>query len=300
MVFESNKNISYNKVLHRRFLRAHFLTLVTLVVINLSASSQTTKHDLLELSEIYNSEEELYRKYEELEKGSTSNVVNRQQLKLQSSPNSRMANALTIPEELNTIIFSPNKEYFIAYEEQESATPFIFFYKADGKLLKKVEVNIYPNVKYSQNGEYVEVFNTFGREFMVYTKDGDLLQNGDYIELIKDNQEILYNLFVSNDGKNVLMSTSSKVHFFSINKQKLWDHPSSAILECQFTEEAEIVSLKVANQTRDKKNPFSLSILSKSNGQLLDSLSKASTVSFIKSKVIVGKNSKFYEYKIKC
>ena len=282
-----------------RYLYRCFLLAALLAISIPKTFSQPSNHKLLKQTEVYNSKEELLSRYDRIDIGNNQKVASRESLKLQHNPSARQSDVSAIPKELNAIVVSPDGKHFVAYEEQEGTTPFIFFYNINGELLNKAEVNIYPNVKYSQHGKYVEVFNAFGKEFMVYTREGKLVQDGDYIDLIQDNQEVLYNLFVSDDGKNMLFSTSSKVHLFSFGKQKKWDRPSSAILDCRFVEGGNTVSLKTSSQVRDKINPFDLEILSEANGQLLDSINKVSAIDFIESKVIVGKNSKFYEYEIK-
>ena len=278
---------SFYAHLHKRFF---FACLLFIPISN--AFSQGSQHRLLKLLEVHDSRKELYDRYDSLTKDVTNHVVDRNKLLAEVNPR----NNLELPQELNAIIISPNKSYFVAYEEQEQPSPFIFFYNIHGELLNTVATDIYPNIKYSKNSEYVEIFNAFGREFMIYTKEGRLIQKGNYIDLIQDNQEVLYNIFVSNDGENLLLSTSSRIHFFSMDKRKIWEHPSTSILDCQFVEGQRVVSLKSSSQVRDKDSPFNFEILSTSDGQLLDSISKVAEVTFLKNVVIIKKNSEFYEY----
>jgi len=265
------------------------------VLIFQDSFSQSTGHKNLKLVETFDSKESLYEKYDSLE--DESRIINPNNTSTSARFSTSGVNFQQLPEKINTVILSPNNKYYVAYEEKENETSHIYFFSSAGKLLNTVEVNIYPNIKYSQNSEYVEVFNRFGRQYMIYTNEGILIQEGDYIDLTQDNQAILHNIFISNDGSSLLISISNKAYLFSSNKIKQWERSSSPIIDCQFLDE-NIINLKLISRQREKANPFNLEVLSKPSGQTLDSINQVSDVIFINSKVIVGKNSRFYEYEI--
>jgi hypothetical protein len=73
-----------------------------------------------------------------------------------------------VPPNLNSVIFSPLGDYFVAFEETEVQSDYLHFYDPSGVLLAKHRINVYPVVRYSSNGEYVTVYDSFGREVFVF------------------------------------------------------------------------------------------------------------------------------------
>ena len=110
----------------------------------------------------------------------------------------------------NVKIQSSNGEYSVAFYEGEEPSQFLYFLQAD-KLLNKQEINIYAVANYSDNGEYIIFRDRFGQKIIVFTKFGEKIYSGDYIN-ITNNQNLIINAFVSNDAKNILLNVGNEIY----------------------------------------------------------------------------------------
>jgi len=205
-------------------------------------------------------------------------------------------NKSSIPPNLNSLILSPQGDYFVAFEEAENATDYLYFFRSDGVLLSKHLINIYPNVKYSTNGEYVIVFNNYGKNILLFDKNGNLSFTGDYTDLIKDRSKILYNVFFSENGNDLLINAGNDAHLVT-TKDRVIKFKTSVgrVIDGDFRSDKEIV-LKTASE---RIGLIDLKILSKSNGLILDTMDQAKRIELTINGVVVFKNSSIVEYEFK-
>ncbi len=126
-------------------------------------------------------------------------------------------------KDINSVYPSPNFEYFVAFRDRETATPFVYIISKTGKLIKRLEVNVYPYVNHSSNSEYVSILNMVGSSFWVINKKGETVF--EYTDL-KNNPELFKkyyrNIVFTNDGNGIIF-ISDKVAYYSIEEGKvLW------------------------------------------------------------------------------
>lgn len=206
-----------------------------------------------------------------------------------------------LPLEVNIIRFSPDKQYFVAYGEDEEPSEYLYLYSIDGALLAKEHMSGYLVAKYTQDGEFFSVFDSFGKKFSIFSQTGKLLYENDYTNLKK--HTILYGIFVSDDGTSFLMHTSGTISLFSMKSELLWEVPSSRVIGCRFNSKQHVIQIISVNESvsaSERKDIYQLEIRSLNSGKLLDKLEGVIEVRFIKNGgiIILGMEG-YYEYSIK-
>ena len=256
---------------------------------------QSQNLNTLEVKRIYSSEADYEKANPSDIKNSVSTTDKSIQIFNQGSLTQQI-NRSSIPSDLNSFILSPKGDYFVAFEEAEKATDYLYFFRSDGNLLSKHLVNIYPNVKYSTNGEYVIVFNSYGSDIFLFDKSGNLSFTCDYTDLIKDKSKILYNVFFSENGNDLLINAGNDAHLVT-TKDRVIKFKTSVgrVIDGDFRSDKEIV-LKTASE---RIGLIDLKILSKSNGLILDTMNQAKRIELTINGVVVFKNSGIVEYEFK-
>lgn len=205
-----------------------------------------------------------------------------------------------LPDELNSIIQSPHKQSFIAFGDLEIPTKYLYFYSHDGRMLNKYEVNMYPNVNYSKNGEFVVVFDSVGHSFFISTHKGALLYEGNYTEFVSRGP--LYAAFVSDDGKHFLLNAAKKVYLCTTEGKCIWELPSPLLYDCYFLSSKGMIILKSIDFDLSKKkleDKFNAQFISFMNGKILHELTKLAEINFIGELLLIKKGGEFREYKIR-
>lgn len=268
--------------------------LVALMVTSLCSYGQEANS--LKLNRTFNSEEELHKINPETVRSEI--LIDSKTIKIKERGIlNREIKRVDIPSNINSFVFSPSREYFVAFEETEGRSSFLFFYKSDGNFITKQPLNIYPNVKFSGDGQYVIAFNSFGREILVFSKTGQRIFSGDYIELIKDKTKVLYNVLISENCKEVLINAGEDIHLIDLSsKREIFKVKSGWVLDGNFYSAYNSIALKV-NSNID--NLFDIKVFSKKNGNVSTEINGVSKVEFFSSELVVSKNSKVLEYVFK-
>ena len=206
-----------------------------------------------------------------------------------------------LPHEVNMIRFSPDQQNFIAFGEDEVPSEFMYFYSIDGTVLAKEKLKDSPLVKYTQQGEFLAVFDSFGRQFSIFSNTGKRIYEGDYTALIHNVNPILYGVFPSEDGSSFLLNTSEKILLFSINNTLLWESPSSLVIGCTFDHtrnRMRILSVCNACNVPDKKDIYQVEVRDRNSGELLDRIENVIQARFLPDITIIQKEGGYYEYTI--
>ena len=204
-----------------------------------------------------------------------------------------------LPHDISEISVSPNNQYFVAYSlggigDYDSTDFFsLYFYSMDGTLLKQQELHgKYDTITFSTNGEFIGLFHSFGRAIAIFAKTGDIIYEDDYKNLLRDKTAPLYNMYVSENGRTVLLNTDQHLYLCTIDGELLWEQDSSPALvsDCYFFSLQNIIALKVAHR---------LEIRSLHDGVLLDEIGGISEISRINDHLVIKREEKYYEYTIR-
>lgn len=254
----------------------------------------------MSLKKTFKSEEELIKTYPSLVKHKL--VLEKSSIKLLDRDNTikNQVSRSSIPSNLNTFIFSPTNDYFVAYEETEVETGDLYFYRKDGVLLSKQRISIYPNVKFSTNGEYIIAFNSFGREIFIFNKNGTMVFSGDYINLINDKSRVLDNVLVSDDGKEIMINAGDDIYSFDIKTRNLNFKTAVGgwVLDGNSYSSTGKIAFKIKRHNQENGS-FDFKVISKKSGQILDNIPDLRKIEFVPSAVILSKNSNVLEYVFK-
>jgi len=208
-------------------------------------------------------------------------------------------NLSSIPQGVNTLILAPDKKSFIVFEEKENETDYIYFYDSSGKQINKQLLNIYPRVKYSNNGLFVEVINMFGNQIFLFKPDGNLLYNLDYTELIQNVEPILNNIHMV-DNKNILLNIDNKIQLIDIDRvTSKWEFQSGKTINCSVVNKGKNICLITYSQDINKKTnkPYeNLYILSANNGELIYQVTNRDKMYLVGDKIYDIENSEVKVY----
>ena len=136
---------------------------------------------------------------------------------------------------LNTVVVSPNQNYFVAASCGEGWCDALEFYEINGHLLKKEEINASIGITFSTNSEYVVIQNidsskAFG-EITLFTKTGDFIRRYDYGAQLRD---YLFAAHVSDHVEWLLFSMFKSAYLVAGDGQILWQKPYLRIIDCRF------------------------------------------------------------------
>src|SRR5688572_18391748 len=97
--------------------------------------SQCQRSDVWVAKREFTSENEVITAYPELKKDKL--VIGHEAIQIVSKGGTviKIIERKTIPLSLNSFILSPDREYFVGFEEVENETKDLFFYRSDGTLL---------------------------------------------------------------------------------------------------------------------------------------------------------------------
>lgn len=130
---------------------------------------------------------------------------------------------------LNSIVISPSKNYCLLYKEDERTTR--VFYIAEKQesgysLVKKIDDSLYPDVRFSRDGNAMVVFTQFNTNFFIYThKDGMAQQFESFIDFGIPASTPLAGMGISDNGKILAIAASGFYVVNVANKQILYKLP---------------------------------------------------------------------------
>lgn len=206
---------------------------------------------------------------------------------------------INLPPEVNLIFKSPNGAYSVGFYEGETPARSIYFMFNNGTV-KETMVSAYPKISFSENGEYVAVHNSFGREIYIFNEFGVLVKEYDYIDnLVHDKQYPLRSVFVSGDGKIIVQTKD--VYLFSLEGYMLWEKSSTSLLDVQFSPGKEKMLLVSTDKERHKAghSRYKLEVCNLLNGECWEAIEDLQEVKFNKENILIKKNDKYYELRIK-
>lgn len=205
-------------------------------------------------------------------------------------------NRSNLPKNLKSFIFSPDKKYFVAYEEFDNGINDLYFYSANGTLLAKRALRIYPNIRFSSNGEYVTAFNNFGRQIFVFSKTGALLFEGDYTNLIGDKSKTLYMVLVSDNLKDVYVSAGNELYSINPKTKKVqFQTTTGTVWDGQFYAQQNALLIKT---TGGNDSSFEIKLISKDQGKVIQTMKGIKKVSMTNKGFAIEEDS-IIEYEIK-
>ena len=204
---------------------------------------------------------------------------------------------IQLPLEANQIVQSPNQQFFVAFNSSEGAGEYLYFYSQDGTLVNTQKLHMeVPCISYSWNGEFIAVSESNGH-FCIFTKTGEVVYDGSHIDF--GLQGPLNAVFVSEDGKHILVDASKHLQLCPISGQCLWKKPSSEVYDAQFLSQKELVVLKSRVFMTGKAFTITIQVVSLTNGSLLDEIFGVSEVAVANGKILIQKGGIYYEYEIR-
>ena len=202
--------------------------------------------------------------------------------------------------EVNMLAVSPDRQYFVAYNWKEYGEPAVlYFYAMDGTLFQKQDIIHFAQVRYSQNGEFVQVYSDMEQEFSIFTKTGVEVYQGNRKELIKHVRPILHGVFTSEQGEWMLLATSQHIHLYTTQGEHLWTNtfPGFDVADCWFFSSQEKIALKTISN-RSGENRYNVQIHSLQTGDILDTIIGVNDITVHNNHLIVIKGEQFYDYQI--
>lgn len=109
---------------------------------------------------------------------------------------------------------SPDGEYVVAFDVEHLYTDKLYFFSKSGELLAEHFIGFTPSIKFSYSGNYIEIFNQVGRVFYLFSKNGKLIKQGDYLEFTNSNGEFLTNILYIENYKEILFSTNKATYLY--------------------------------------------------------------------------------------
>ncbi len=262
--------------------------------------------DRIKLLKTYSTEKAYYDANKDVKKASKISIDRtKNEIKFIDPITNKITQVLNKSElpPINTVIESPDKRTFVAYEERESETPYLYFFSREGKLLNKINVNIYSNVKYTQNGQFVAVYNSFGNRFFIFTANGEEIVSGNYIDLIQNKTSPIHSLLVSEDASHFIVATHSEMYLFRRNKSLVWKTawkgPDTFILDTYFFSSQNYFALITTSKSNAANNyRLDLKLVSLQHGHVVDSIQDSPQIQFVGPNILLKKNNQFHEYKV--
>ena len=213
--------------------------------------------------------------------------------------NHRSEKVTDLPLDVNIIVASPDNRYFVGYYDgPDKVGQYLYFYTADGKLLKKQErTHSYSDIRYSAHGKRVAFYSLVGKYFYIYTKEGDLQFSANYQDYV-GKKSVFYGVFVTDNGY-MLLYTSGLAFLLDPEGTKLWELPSDWALSCHFNLKADriLVATMVPNLLYEQARQ--IGIISFSQGQLLDEIHNVTYYTIMNGNLYIKIGETYYEYAIK-
>lgn len=269
-----------------------YLVIFLSTILNICAFSQKK----IELKKLNLNSDEDYKRYIEKEVFQVEKNILKIFLKSKTYTiditKTREKNFGLSPKFANSFFLSPDKSYFIAFREGESGVKRIFFYTVNGKLMCVEEVELYPRIQFSPNGNRVAVFNAFGKNAYIFDRFGQLetkIEN--YQQLTNDKSAPLNYVCVSDNG-NYIFLNSSKSLFMNKSLELTWTKYIPYVYDAVIFEDEKVLSIKHKVANSDAKN---LSLIDSDKGSILAEYENISLLNFEPTSVTFKMNKSYYE-----
>lgn len=191
---------------------------------------------------------------------------------------------------------APFSKFFIGYEQGETRTQYVYIFSTDGKVLNKIDANIYPVIKFSSNGAYAVISDMFGPKFIVVDQSGSIIYHcDDYKNLGIPKDEPLGYVDVSSGGDFVLVS-SSGLRKIRINDKKTVWHALQNI-DNSFIDSRNNRIYSTCNSYNPRLTD--IVIFDLNTGKQLDRLIGFEYAYFLENKLFITHKNASYEYEIK-
>jgi hypothetical protein len=212
---------------------------------------------------------------------------------------------MDLPSDVNMLTPSPTQEYFIAYYEGMPSVggEFLYFYHADGTMIAKRTFYGSPRITYSSTGQFAAIHDHWGKQFSIFTKQGEVVFEGNYQDYAGKNST-LEDVFVSDDGNYILLSISNKAILLNRSGNKLWEISVllSPIENVHFQlDENQIFMFRMSpNILYHDNDPRGFMIVTIDTGEALNEMIDIVYYSiFTNILYIKQRQGDYYEYKIK-
>jgi WD40 repeat protein len=199
--------------------------------------------------------------------------------------------------EVNSILVSPDNEYFVAFGDLESRSTTIQFFTINGQLIQTQRVRLYPKVSFSLLGEYVCLFDYFGNEFYFFRHTGDEYFKGNYVSFLDGNDAVLYHIQISDDGDLFLMYTTEVLRLISFKEGLVWKKNYPLVTNSAIYPQQKVIALKILKSTLDQG--YSLRIISVNDGMTLVEMNNLDGIYFKGRKIYINQKNIYRVYEIK-
>ena len=193
------------------------------------------------------------------------------------------------------VLKAPFSKFIIGYDQGETRTKYVYAFSSEGKVLNKIEANLYPIVRFSANGSYAVISDMFGPKFIVVNDKGRIVyQCDDYKKLNIPKEEPLLYVDISDKGDFVLVS-SSGLRKIRIKDQKTVWH-SSRNIDNSFIDHTK--NRIYTTCTSDNPRLTDIVIFDLNTGKELDRLTGFEYAYFAENKLFITHQNESYEYEI--
>lgn len=204
-------------------------------------------------------------------------------------------NVKNIADGLNSFFLSPTGNYFVAFEEREGPSDYLYFYTREGLVIERCRLNIYPSIRFTLDGKYVAAFDSFGKEIFILDSAGSLLRVLNYQEVIGDKTSPLTNIVLSDDGERMLINADSFSYVFDIGTNKISARlKTNLIVEGAFIPKQDKVVL--ISSTHGSGKTLSVVTL---EGEVVDTLNGIEDVYSLGTRILVKRNSQYECYVVR-
>ena len=207
-----------------------------------------------------------------------------------------------LPLEAGEIVVSPPTRDFVAYNWAEfGGPPSIYFYSREGTLLQRQEIFEQAQVRFSQNGEFVQVFRDGTPIFYIFTRTGNLVYRGNSRETFPGMGSLdgIDGVFASEKADRMLLTTDLLMYLYTTQGKLLWTTPKRGyfVAECLFFSGQEKFVLQVST-SRAGDDRFDLRIHALTTGGLLEIMTGVAEIREVNGHLVIKKEGKFYEYQL--
>lgn len=126
-----------------------------------------------------------------------------------------------LPTSISDVVQAPGGKFFIAHNESEVAADTFYVLSDSGTMINRFAFHAYPRIRFSPNGRYAAISNSFGPEFLIVDSTGMVIYHcPDYKSLGISRAQPLVHVDVFPDGEAFLVC-SSGLRCFSVKDPKL-------------------------------------------------------------------------------
>ena len=207
-----------------------------------------------------------------------------------------------LASEVTSIRVSPDHRYFVTYtwNEYGNLSDILYFYDIQGSLLHTQKIIERPQVEYSQNGEFVQVYSDSEWTFAIFTNTGELVFQGNYIDLLKSVRSPLWRVYTSEQGTHMLLFTSQRLDLYTTHGEFVWTRsiPKVRVVDCWFfSTQGKIVLQTMTSRSGDDR--YDLQIHNFHTGEKLEEFPGIAEMTGVNSHLIIKKEGQYYEYQIR-